>query len=293
MYPNRGSGPVGRWAQLMLLLVLLGAACQRPVRAPEAAPVAQPGVNTLVINGEVRRYHLHLPPDPPNIGMALLVSLHGLGGSAEEQERLSGASELADREGFAVIYPEGQLIGRQMGWITLPDSEDVLFLRTVVATLQDQLNLDPGRIYLTGHSNGGGMVHRLMCDAADLFAAASSVAGAYLYEQPCEPSQPIGLIAFHSRDDSIVPYEGSAQTPELTSWAAGWAERNGCEPIPKKSSAEAGAQLLRWSGCAGGVEVLLYTLDGVGHRWPGGPGAEEALHASETMWAFFASSGRR
>ncbi len=293
MYPKRGSEPVGRRTQLLLLLLLLGAACQRPVRAPEATPLAEAGVQTLVINGEPRRYHLHLPPNPPSAGMALLVSLHGLGGSPEEQERLSGASELADREGFAVVYPEGQSIGRQLGWITLPESEDVLFLRTMVVTLRDQLNVDPGRIYLTGHSNGGGMVHRLMCDAADLFAAASTVAGAYLYEQPCEPSRPMGLIAFHSLDDSIVPYEGSAQTPKLTSWAAGWATRNGCEPFPKKSAEEAGVQLLRWSSCADGVEVLLYTLDGVGHRWPGGPGAEGALDASQVTWDFFASSGRR
>ena len=38
-------------------------------------------------------------------------------------------------------------------------------------------NVDPGRVCLIGHSNGGFMSHRFACDRADLVAAIVSLAG--------------------------------------------------------------------------------------------------------------------
>jgi polyhydroxybutyrate depolymerase len=50
-----------------------------------------------------------------------------------------------------------------------------------------------------------------------------------------------------------------------------------------------------YPGCAGGADVVLYTLRGVGHQWPGGAPLPEwfvgpagpGLDATSLMWAFF------
>merc|ERR1712118_324290 len=39
---------------------------------------------------------------------ALLISLHGWGGRISSHEALTGLSALADKEGFVVVFPQGQ-----------------------------------------------------------------------------------------------------------------------------------------------------------------------------------------
>ena len=52
---------------------------------------------------------------------------------------------------------------------------------------------------------------------------------------------------------------------------------------------------IRYGDCDGEAEVILYTIDGGGHTWPGG-GALPAflvgetnmdVHASELLWQFY------
>ena len=44
----------------------------------------------------------------------------------------------------------------------------------------------------------------------------------------------------------------------------------GCSARPKRTRVSAGVTRQEWRGCAGGVDVDLVTLDGVGHEWPTG-----------------------
>jgi poly(3-hydroxybutyrate) depolymerase len=52
-------------------------------------------------------YALHVPAGfRPNVG-ALVIALHGAGGTGPSFERSTGFSAKADQAGFAVIYPDG------------------------------------------------------------------------------------------------------------------------------------------------------------------------------------------
>ena len=47
--------------------------------------------------------------------------------------------------------------------------------------------------------------------------------------------------------------------------------QDGCAPAPSSSQPASGVTLTKYFGCSGGAEVELYTIQGEGHEWPGGP----------------------
>ncbi|GAB4440338.1 MAG: PHB depolymerase family esterase [Anaerolineae bacterium] len=295
------------WAALVAALLMsfagLSATAQPPAPGDSAGEIESGGVT--------RTYRLHLPPDydadgPP---LPLVINLHGLASNAAQQEGFSGMSEKADEAGFVVAHPQGR--GAPARWNmapeTGPDGEvqnpDVVFIRALVAHLQATLNIDPARIYVTGMSNGGGMANRLGCDMADVFAAIAPVAGAYALADQCAPARPVPVIAFHGADDPIVPYDGvdrlafspGLSLPPVPAWAADWAARNGCAETPAVAVtpyAEGDVTVQTWDDCDAGAEVTLYTIDGLGHVWPGGAripllGETGPIRATDLIWAFF------
>lgn len=264
---------------IVLLLSCLPAAAREPLLtavATSAAPL-WPGttVHPLQVNGVERAYRLHLPPAARRSGpLPLVLNFHGLGSSAARQETISGFSPLADRHGFAVVYP--QALPDQRGhphWNTRRSEDqqaDLDFVRTLLAELQLRYPIDRQRIYATGLSNGGGMANLLAGEMADSFAAVATVAGAYYDFADYRPARPIPILAFHGSADRIVPYAGRGQ-------------------LPATVQQQGAIRVERWSGAA---EVILYTLEGHGHAWPGmtRPGAIAAgpVDASARIWAFFA-----
>ena len=48
--------------------------------------------------------------------------------------------------------------------------DDSGYVRQIIMTIQGIYKIDPRRIYVTGHSNGGYMSHRMACDHSDLIA---------------------------------------------------------------------------------------------------------------------------
>jgi polyhydroxybutyrate depolymerase len=277
---------------------------------------AQPGwsVRTLVSGGRERYYHLYVPPEyDPARPAPVVVSLHGFLSNPSSQAAISGWHQLADREGFIVVYPQG--ISFPQRWNAYGSGgaaavDDVQFFRDLLDELSTVAAVDRSRVYVNGLSNGGGMAVRIGCEAADQVAAIGSVAGAVAGMQDCNPSRPLPVLAFHGTADPLVSYEGGevarhgqrqgaerSQEP-LTlvgaeDWVALWVERNGCDPTPEVIPPSGDVRGRRYVGCDQGVEVVLYTIDGGGHTWPGGlpmpvVGKTSAdIDATEEMWRFF------
>ncbi len=83
-----------------------------------------------------------------------MINLHGLNFNAGQQETVSRMSDLADRVGFIVVYPEGLGSSQKWNFGGRPEGQtDVEFIRELTRRLQSQLSLDPHRIYATGISN--------------------------------------------------------------------------------------------------------------------------------------------
>src|SRR5438093_13438402 len=140
----------------------------------------------FIPHGGLRRsYLLHVPTRTGSL--PLVMMLHGAGGSADFAAEETGWSQLADSEGFAVVYPEGLAARRDKTakFLTNPQEwndgsgrgrqDDVGFLTAVIDDLGDLI--DPSRVYVTGFSNGAGMVFRLAAERTDRLAAIAPVAG--------------------------------------------------------------------------------------------------------------------
>lgn len=228
--------------------------------------------------------------------MPLILDFHGLTSTPDRHERVSNMRAKADVEGFVVAQPAANLAAN--AWDTLEGSADVGFARAIVADVQTRVAIDPDRVFATGFSAGGGMANRLACDAPDLFAAAGTVAGAHFGWGRCDPSRPVPVISFHGVADLVVPFEGLGLLPDVSSWAAAWAKRNGCAPTVQTADVADDVTLEAWTDCDAGVRVLLYAISAGGHGWPGTTDPDRvgdttaAISATDLMWEFFVTHPR-
>jgi polyhydroxybutyrate depolymerase len=121
---------------------------------------------------------------------------------------------------------------------------------------------------------GGGMSHYIACHAADVFAAVAPAAFDLLKENvdACQPARPITVVSFRGSTDPVVPYAGgySALVQGMPVNFLGakatfdkWSALNHCSG---SASAEDSNGCAAYSGCQGGVDVVLCTKQGGGHE---------------------------
>ncbi|MBD3648951.1 MAG: hypothetical protein HUJ31_16215 [Pseudomonadales bacterium] len=258
----------------------------------------------IIVAGQPRDYLLHVPASvDSSIEVPLVISLHGAAMSPATQQWLTRWNEVADRHGFIVAYPSGTGIPKV--WSTSPGASmdaDVLFIDTLIRRMEEKYRIDPSRIYVNGHSNGGGFAFALSCLLDDRFAAYGIVAGAQTLDwQQCGDAPPRPVLIVHGVDDPIVPQQGGAsgdpvsprQFPDIESWTRQWAARNQCESVPTRTQATEGVTEIRYTGCRN--DVILYLLGGYGHGWPGGNQLPAMLvgnnttrfDATDEMWRFY------
>src|SRR5258706_16448789 len=87
----------------------------------------------------------------------------------------------------------------------------------------------------------------------------------------------------------------AAPFPSVPKWAANWAPRNRCAPHPIDSSVNAEVTRREYTHCAEDAGVVLFTIRGGGHTWPGGQPLPEwfagrtsiSIDATREMWSFF------
>lgn len=232
---------------------------------------------TLEHGGESRSYDLYVPDTLDVTQPATLVlNFHGLLGNPAQQAMFSQYDAAADAAGVIVAYPTGVSsswnTGLCCGGAQSAGIDDVGFARTVVQHIGLGSCVDSTKVFAIGMSNGGHMAHRLACEAADVFAGVASVAGVLTMLQ-CNPSRPISVQQFHGTADTIVSYDGIGPGfPGAQDMMEGWAERNGCAPVPNVTHQQGDSTCETWTACDDDVEVTLCTVQGAGHCWPGNAG---------------------
>jgi polyhydroxybutyrate depolymerase len=261
---------------------------------------------SFVSSGEKRDYLLYVPrsydrsrPTP------LVISMHAAGLWGAAQRETSQWNSLADAQRFIVVYPSG-IGGKGVRiWRAEPGAglmKDVRFISELIDTLKTSYNIDSTRIYANGLSNGGGMSFVLSCILSDRIAAVGMVAAAQTLPWSwCTDHRPVPMIEFHGTADPETPYNGgrtwvAPETfPSIPTWTANWARRNRCGPHPIESVVAADVTRLEYTNCADNAAVVLYTVRGGGHSWPGGKPLPEwlvgvtsrSIDATGQMWAFF------
>ncbi len=288
-----------------------------PSTTSPAPEMIEPGdyEGSLAADGRLRNYLLHIPPAyDGETGMPLVIVLHGGGGNAKMMPAVTGMSAKADKAGFITVYPNGtgpisdeRLLtwncGFCCGYAMDNDVDDVGFIRSLIDKLESELTIDTARIFVTGISNGGMMSYRLGCELADKIAAIAPIAGSM--GDWGNPESPVSVIIFHGTADEHVLYEGGVplisadnfpRVDKPVSYAVDfWVDFNGCSTTALK---ETSGNIVKetYGGGRNGTEVVLYTIIGGKHAWPGGisawAGGDAATHeinATDLMWDFFAA----
>ncbi|MFM8273504.1 MAG: hypothetical protein ACKODX_14420 [Gemmata sp.] len=149
------------------------------------------------------------------------------------------------------------------------------------------------------------MTFRLAAEAADRVRAVAPVAGHCWLPDP-RPVRPVPTLYTIGTQDLMLPVRGGevrlpwssrlVKRPPVNQTLERWAVALGCDPVPVAHS-DAGS--VRTDRYPGPVRFDAVTIEGLGHHWPGGraqlnprtagpPSA--AVHATEMIWAFFASN---
>ncbi|WP_325480750.1 alpha/beta hydrolase family esterase [Piscinibacter sp.] len=294
---------------------------QKP--APQASTdarskISQPGDYTfsIVHGGLTRMYRVHVPSKyDPAKPAPVVFAFHGGGANMEYQATDENYGQVAksEREGFIVVFPNGYSklpSGKFATWnagtccaaARDENVDDVGFVKTMIDNLGHQLNIDRGRIFATGMSNGGMLAYRVACEMADTFKAIASVAGPD-GTTSCNPSRPISILHIHAKNDDHAQFAGGAgpksqERTKVTNFRSvpetisRWVAHNSCSPTPKRVLEKPGAYCDAYQSCRGGVEVRLCVTDRGGHSWPGaaktrGEPASTAISANDAMWEFW------
>ncbi|MEM9479823.1 MAG: PHB depolymerase family esterase [Verrucomicrobiota bacterium] len=246
----------------------------------------------------------------------VVINFHGGGGNAEAMERMSGMNQLADREGFIVVYPNGT--GRLRNRLTFNGGEccgyaeqagidDVGFVGAILDELEAKYGSDPKRVYLTGLSNGGIVSHHVAAKLAGRITAIAPVGGT-LEMGAISPSRPVPVMHIHGTADLFLPEKGGfgvRRTNEFRSvdhTLRTWITANNAGIVPTvenlPDSAEDGCTVERITYPARedgmSAEVIYIRIKNGGHTWPGsensptmlGKGCRD-IDANELMWEFF------
>lgn len=300
------TGMTRRGRVIAAVLVLLGLPVVLALVETVSFHVANRPNGGFVSSGEQRDYVLHVPRSYDRTRPApLVISMHGAGLWGAAQRRMSRWDEAAERHGFIVVYPSGAGGGGPRIWrVDRTDDlmKDVTFISALIDTLEAAYNIDPARIYANGLSNGGGMAFALSCTLSDRIAAVGMVSAAQTLEWGwCTDGRAVPVIAFHGTADRLVPYAGgpswafAVRFPDVAAWMANWARRNRCAAGPVESPVAVDVTRREYTDCADDAAVVLYTVEGGGHSWPGGGPVPEwfvgpvsrSIDATSEMWAFF------
>lgn len=146
------------------------------------------------INGEMRRWITYVPSCyDGSEAVPVVMSIHGYTASMQSMVEESRWWEIAEKENFIVIFPQGYVRDLPMmgnvpcamwlggGFSQLAQGidpmTDVNCLNAILDKTEAEYNIDKTREYITGHSNGSMMTLSMGSASAERFAAMAPIAG--------------------------------------------------------------------------------------------------------------------
>lgn len=305
-----------RWhpAVLAAALVLLSGACSASAQRTARRGDSGAGERTLTHGGRERSYVVRAPRalSAGSSALPVVLVLHGGGGSAANAERMSGFTDLVERERVLVVYPNGTSrlgplrtwnAGHCCAYAREQQVDDVGFINALLDTLEATYPVDRARVFVTGMSNGAMMSHRLARELSPRIAAIAPVVGA-VFGDEAPSNGPVAMLAFNGALDALIPPDGGGdgrtvaggfggmRTRPYTDQGEYWARANRCTGSPTVITR--GALVHTRYTCPAGRAVELYLVQDNGHAWPGGQAGtrradapSRSIDATAAMWAFF------
>jgi len=238
----------------------------------------------------------HLPPNESGEN-PLVVVLHGCTQTAAGYDLGAGWSTLANRYGFALLFPEQQRANNPNGcfnWFQTGDIErghgEALSIRQMIAKMVSDQAIDERRIFVTGLSAGGAMASVMLATYPDVFAGGAIIAGlpygaAANVQQAfasMAQSPPRSARAWGDLVRNASPHEGS--WPRISVWHGGadttvvpsnareilkqWSDLHGISTEPSFTENVGRFPRQVWRGADGGEVIESYTIPNMAHGTP-------------------------
>ncbi|MEE2707272.1 MAG: hypothetical protein VX988_09485 [Planctomycetota bacterium] len=236
----------------------------------------KPGTNRVELkhDGHLRKMLVRLPGDyDPAKKYPVVFGFHGAGGPMEGYHRQ--LEVLVKRHGIISVSPQGISNARgTTGWNgfeghRISNTDDVGFVVKTVGYLTKCASIDPSRIYATGGSSGAIFCFRLAMET-DLFAAIAPMRGAMINRPPVPKKRPkLSVLLVCGTDDPL--FSGESRVPGEVFYPARttmklWAANHGTVSPPAIRKHSETVTLSRYSPTDANYELLLYAVNGSGHR---------------------------
>ena len=259
----------------------------------------------LTHKGLDRYYYIQLAHPEAEGLSSVLFNLHGYGSNALEQMNYTNFNNLANTKenNFILIHPQGAPLNTVLtsssshwnsgGWTIGSTVDDVDFIDTIIKLVSQKYNLNQDRIYSTGMSNGGFMSYHLACNLSSKIAAIASVTGSMSKEtyEDCNPTHSTSILQVHGTIDATVPFDGNSALGmrSINDVMDYWKLYDACEIEPISIvtdyfDIEISVQHDTYLNCLNDVQVELYKIEGMGHRWPNKQ--RYGISATEKIWEF-------
>ncbi|MCX6334192.1 MAG: phospholipase [Bacteroidia bacterium] len=279
-----------------------------------------------------RTFTIHIPSVyDQSVRLPLVIALHGRGGNGESMILITrkGFNKMAEKDGYFMVYPDGIELNWNDGRTDeeandrahRENIDDTGFISALIDYMIKDYEVDPKRVYVTGISNGAIMSYRLACELSHKIAAIAPVDGNIpnLFLHECYPSMPVSVLAINNVDDPLVPYQGGNIYSSVLRVNLGkvlsadesigfWVTQDQCSSLPvvteePDKDPKDGTKVIRkaFTNHNDGTEVILYSVEGGGHTWPGGfqylPSwiigkTSKDFDANEVIWSFFKKHSR-
>ena len=237
---------------------------------------------------------IYLPAGAPK---ALVVVLHGCTQSAAVYDRGSGWSTLAERHGFAVLFPQQRRANNPnlcFNWFLPGEARrgqgEAASIVQMVAHVAGAHGLDRSKVFITGLSAGGATAAAMLASYPERFSAGAIIAGlpfatAHSVPEAFErmrgqgfPSRrelfdraqaagapdvaPPRLSVWHGTQDSTVaPANATALVDQ-------WRDLHGLSEVAGRIDTVAGHRRETWADSRGRPLVERYDISGMGHGTP-------------------------
>jgi polyhydroxybutyrate depolymerase len=248
---------------------------------------------SVQVGGLTRTFIYYAPAHlDPNRPVPVVLLFHGNTVSAEDMFTLTGFKEIADREGFLAIFPNGSGskpwnvglnvsgIGPQFNNTT---ADDQGFIDAILAFAEADQCLDKRHLFVSGLSMGAYLSNESGCLRSDLAGLGPHSGGSH--DLSLCPGTRKPVILFHGEADLVVTYERNGVASRDR-----WVARNGCAEEVERRAVKGGTCDYN-KRCPDHAQVALCHFDHMGHDWAGGKGTESVdaskESASELAWAFW------
>ncbi|MEU8157405.1 PHB depolymerase family esterase [Micromonospora sp. NPDC048986] len=298
-----------------LLFALAASLVAAGLVAPTVGPAYAASLTEVTSFGENpgrMRMHVYVPDNRP-ARPAVVVAMHGCGGSGPGFYSGSEFASLADRYGYIVIYPSAtQQAGFGNCFDTWSDAakrrgggSDPVSIISMIRYVQQQYAANPDRVYATGSSSGGMMTNHMLALYPDVFKAGAAFMGvpyncfANAADYPPGSSQCTGGNMNRTPQqwgDAVrQAYPGySGPRPRVQLWHGTsdtlvpysllqetieqWTNVFGLSQTPTSTDTpQANWNRRRYADSGGTVQVEAYSIQGAGHSLPSGGMAASAI----------------